>query len=222
VSLFRRLNHLWPQVKNGSMKLRLEGDTAFFGVAVPLDRFESLALEHFRQVPGTSAVEAEARQLVVDGVPELAVADFVKHVCYWGGYSGVWGRVVRDNTRRAIREALVEAMRHLDRVPPSLVGALASVNRVKGLGQVSFASKHLRFLRPDLCPVFDSYLQAALPYPYDPIGYASFAEDCRRLGQVLTERGAINPWPSRDGKWFAADVEAAVFSFVRLEVGDRG
>jgi len=204
------------------MKLRLEGDTAFFGVVVPLDRFESLAREHSLRVSDTSDIEAEARQFAADGIPELAVAGFVKRVCDWGGYSGVWGRILRDNNSRAIREALVEAMRHLNEAPPNLVAALASVNRVKGLGQVSFASKHLRFLRPDLCPVFDSYLQAALPYPSDLNGYASFAADCRRLGQVLAERGAFNPWPSRDGRWFAADVEAAVFSFVRLEAGDWG
>ena len=204
------------------MKVRLEGDTAFFGVAVPLGRFESLALVHFRQVPGTSAIETEARKLTADSFPEQAVADFVKHVCHWGGYSGVWGRVLRDNDGGTVRRALVEAARHLGEASPNLAAALASVNRVKGLGQVSFASKHLRFLRPDLCPVFDSYLQAALPYPFDPAGYASFAEDCRRLGQVLHAAGRTQPVARDDGQWFAADVEAAVLTFVRSEMGDWG
>ncbi len=199
--------------------MRLEGDAAFFGVAVPLDDFEALALAHFREVPDTAVVEGEGRRLAADDFPEEAVADFVKHVCYWGGYAGVWGRVLRDNDSGTVRTALVEARHHLGKASPDLIAALTSVNRLKGLGGVSFASKHLRFLCPQLCPVFDSYLAAALPYPFDRNGYASFAADCRWLGQVLTERGAANPWPSRDGQWFAADVEAAVFSFVRIQRG---
>jgi hypothetical protein len=203
--------------------MRLEDNTAFFGeVAVPLDRFAGLAQTHFRGVPDTAAVEAEARRMIAGGFPESAVVDFVKHVCRWGGYAGLWGRVLRDNDSRIIREALVETSRCLKDPSPNLAVALAHVNRVKGLGQVSFASKHLRFLCPELCPVFDSYLQAALPYPYDGRGYGAFGEDCRLLGQVLTERGVANPWPARRGHWFAADVEAAVFSFVRSETGGWG
>jgi hypothetical protein len=204
---------------SGRFTLGGEAERDVFGVSIPLECFSGLALVHLRNVPGTSAIEAQAAKLTADAFPEPAVAEFVKSVCRWGGYAGVWGRVLRDNDGRTLRCAFLDATRRLGGTSPDMVSALASVDSLKGLG-LSFASKHLRFLRPDLCPVFDSKLQAALRYPANRAGYTSFARDCRHLAHVLTERGAANPWPSREGQWFAADVEAVVFAFVQTEAGD--
>jgi hypothetical protein len=201
------------------MRVRLDEKSVFFGVDIPLDRFESLALIHFREVPGTSVIEDQARMLAANDFPRPAVADFVTSACRWGGYAGVFGRILRDNDVGALRRAFVEAARRLAAPSPNVAAAIQKVSQIKGLGQLSFASKHLRFLRPDLCPVFDSRLQAALFYSCDSTGYASFAEDCLRVGQALAHRGAVNPWPSRKGQWYAADVEAAIFAFVQTEAG---
>lgn len=196
--------------------MRLEVDRTFFGeVEIPLDCFESLASAHFQGVPQTAEVEAQARRLVAQEFPESDIEDFIQKVCKWGGHPGIGGRVLKHNTLADIRSALQDAISHLSEPTSDLVAAMCAVNRVKYLGSLSFASKHLRFLCPDLCPVFDSYLQAALPYSFDGTGYSLFAADCLRLAQELTKRGAVSPWPGRDGQWFAADVEAAIFQFIR-------
>jgi hypothetical protein len=197
-----------------SLTMQIRDDGVFFGIAIPLERFAQLASAHYETVPGTAELEVLGKDLIGGGIPEAGVGAFVRRVCVWGGYAGVWGRVLKANTPGAIREAFTEAVTHLAGPAPDPGAALRAVNRLKGLGQLSFASKHLRFLWPELCPVFDSYLQAALPYSVDPAGYARFAADCRHLANELTRRQTPNPWPRRDGRWFAADVEAAIFMHV--------
>lgn len=194
--------------------MRVEVDQVFFGIEIPLDCFPPLAKEHYKRVSHTAKFEKQARQLVAQEFPESDVGDFIKNVCHWGGFPAIWGRVLKYNTSADIRSALRDATSHLLEPAPDLVAAMGGVKQLKGLG-LSFASKHLRFLCPELCPVFDSYLRAALPYPFDSTGYSLFAADCRRLAEELTKRGAVNPWPERDGQWFAADAEAAIYEFVR-------
>lgn len=195
--------------------MRVEVDQVFFGLEIPLDCFPPLTEEFCKRVPHTAEIEVLARQLVAREFPESDVGDFIKDVCRWGGYPGISGKVLTRNTSADIRSALRGATSHLLEPAPDLVAAMGGVKQLKGLG-LSFASKHLRFLCPELCPVFDSYLRTALPYPFDSTGYSLFAADCRRLAQELTKRDAVNPWPERDGQWFVADVEAAIYQFIRF------
>jgi hypothetical protein len=51
---------------------------------------------------------------------------------------------------------------------PPRRAALAAVNQLCCLGRPSFASKHLRFLRPEHCPVLDSVLATTLGYRSSP------------------------------------------------------
>ncbi|MBV8452034.1 MAG: hypothetical protein JOZ29_07125 [Deltaproteobacteria bacterium] len=118
---------------------------------------------------------------------------------------------MKRNSLPALREGLCKANELLDKPTPEVQGALAHLNRLHSLGSPSFASKHLRFLRPDICPVLDSVLRDALPYSFDPEGYTAFAEDCRSIGEILTRQRAKNPWDRFDGAWFAADIEAALY-----------
>jgi len=92
------------------------------------------------------------------------------------------------------------------------------MNVLNGLGSPSFASKHLRFLRPEVAPVFDSVLHKALPYSPDPTGYAEFGRDCTLLAEALTARGIPNAFQRKDARWFAADVEAALYAHVYIGV----
>jgi len=80
---------------------------------------------------------------------------------------------------------------------------------------VSFASKHLRLLRPDLCPVLDNILSEKLGYPLNTRGYRRFAKDCRRAARVLERHGVSNPLGRDGGAWFAADVEMAFYVHVK-------
>lgn len=136
----------------------------------------------------------------------------MRAVCEWGGYAGVGGRVLRHNTIPHIREAFSEALSRLRSSEPDCKTALSVMNRVHGLGTPSFASKHLRFLRPTVCPVYDAILKVALPYSFDAKGYGEFAFDCAKLAKALSEAGIDNPTPKND--WYVADVEAALFAHV--------
>jgi len=199
--------------KEGIMELR--SDAAFFGITIPIDDFAALALQHSQLYIDTSGVESEGGDLVAADFPDDACADFVRSVCRWGGYSGVGGRVIKNSTPTAISTALRAANGVLQAESPDPESALRFVNGLKGLGTPSFASKHLRFLAPRVCPVFDDYLRVVLPYSFGPRGYSAFAADCSVLASALTSRGAANPWAGRDGEWYAADVEAAIFQWAR-------
>jgi hypothetical protein len=107
-----------------------------------------------------------------------------------------------------IAEALRRASSSLNE--KQLVDALTHVDKLRFL-DVSFASKHLRFLRPDICPVFDSILHDALPYKFDAGGYSDFAKDCESLARVLAANQIRNPRQRPGGAWFVADVEGAVY-----------
>jgi hypothetical protein len=194
-------------------------DSAHFGIAIPLADFEGLALRHSQKDINTGEVEAEGRRLVEGGFAPEATEAFVQSVCKWGGYSGIAARVLRLNPPDLIRSRLRDALALIRGAEPDLAGALRAVNGVVALGTPSFASKHLRFLEPRLCPVFDSYLRECLPYPFDPEGYAAFAADCAALAKELGRRGASNPWPGRRDSWYVADVEASIYQWARERRG---
>ena len=105
-------------------------------------------------------------------------------MCKWGGGARVYGRVLRDNTPRDISNAFILALGKLEVGPSGLAPALACVNEIIGLG-ISFASKHLRFLRPEICPVLDSRIREELGYKSTSAGYAQYAADCLEIARVL-------------------------------------
>ena len=181
-------------------------------VPIPLKDFSRLLSEHLQGNPDTTRTEFLGDELAQTDFPANKIPEFVKYVCKWGGYPGIGGRILKRNTHSDIAEALKSAWASL--AVGKLASALAHVNQLSGLGGVSFASKHLRFLRPDICPVFDSILHEVLPYPFDASGYATFARDCSLLPKLLAENQIVNP-KHREGRvWFVADVEGAIFKFV--------
>jgi hypothetical protein len=121
--------------------LDIEADQARFGIAIPLERFGLLAIEHFQRVLRTTEIEDQARHLIDDDFPENDAVRFLKDVCGWGGYAGIAGRVVHRNEPVNIRNALLTAARQLLVAEPDPAKALMAVNRLKGLGRPSFASK---------------------------------------------------------------------------------
>jgi hypothetical protein len=187
------------------------GAGVVLGVSLPLERFSAFATEHRRRFDATGSVEALGQRFRQSDFQESDLEPFITAVCAWGGYAGIGRRILNRNSSRALCGALRDASALLSRAEPDVEGALARLNNLHSLGSPSFASKHLRFLRPDICPVLDSVLRDALPYAFDPEGYAIFAEDCRSIGATLQIEGADNPWQRAGGAWFAADVEAALY-----------
>jgi hypothetical protein len=80
-----------------------------------------------------------------------------------------------------------------------------------GIGAPSFASKHLRFLRPDVCPILDSVIAGNLTYASTSAGYAQYAADCLEIARVLENNGVPNP-VLRSDRWRAADVDMALYA----------
>lgn len=197
------------------MTLLLSTDRAAFCTEIRFADFPRLLKAHLASDSTTPDVESLGRNLVANNFARTDIAKFVKAVCGWGRYAGIGGRVLKSNSPQSIAAALRNAVRHLNCTPPAFAAALDEINKIKCLGTPSFASKHLRFLRPDLCPVFDSILREALPYSFNSKGYAMFAQDCVAIAETLRAKKIANPQERPQGLWFAADVEAAIFASVR-------
>lgn len=113
-----------------------------------------------------------------------------------------------------IRKHFCLAMTKLESDAPDISGALQEVNFIRGLGTPSFASKHLRFLRPDICPILDSIVSKRLSYQFDGHGYQALSSDCAKIAASLQYNQVANP-RHRDGDvWYIADVEMAIFSYL--------
>jgi len=175
--------------------------------------FTGLAKRH-PQLEKTLSLEVEARRLLTTDFSRQQLSDFIRGVCVWGGYPGTAVRVLEQNAWPDIQRQFGSAISALSLDPPDLQNALRTLRRVRHLG-LSFASKHLRLLRPDVCPVLDSTLSEKLGYPLDSRGYQRFSDDCRKVGALLQRLGVPNPMGRDSGKWFSADVEMALFVYVK-------
>ena len=189
-------------------------ESAVFGRVLPLQQIPKLYADFLSEYPDTLPLEHRGADLAARGFPESELRSFIQSVCKWGGYSGIGGRVLKNNTLASVRDALLEASRFLRSGVTGCRDAITAMNKLHSLGTPSFASKHLRFVNPEICPVFDTILHDALPYTFDPDGYSEFARDCAELTSFLSKEAIRNPEPSRDGRWYAADVEAALCAYV--------
>ena len=141
----------------------------YFAIPMPLADFPQLLTDFLNENPDTSQIETLAAQLVQSNFPAHSMDDFVTRVCEWGGQQGIriLSRILRHNTDTEVGDALRKASSSLGQ--GHFVDALTYVDKLRFL-DVSFASKRLLFLRPDICPVFDSYLHDALAYTLTPAG----------------------------------------------------
>ena len=177
------------------------------------DAFTGLVERH-PQIEKTLSLEVEAKRLLTANFSHQQLSDFIRGVCAWGGYPGTAERVLEQNAWSDIQGHFGKAIAALSLDPPDIKSALRAVVRVRHLG-LSFASKHLRLLRPDVCPVLDSTLSENLGYPLDSRGYQRFSEDCQKVAALLQRLGVHNPLGRDDGKWYPADVEMALFVYVK-------
>ncbi|MGB3717789.1 MAG: hypothetical protein WA996_25490 [Candidatus Promineifilaceae bacterium] len=122
--------------------------------------------------------------------------------------------MLRGNDLPFVRDRFQTALELLDSETPDVAGPLEEVIRINGLS-ISFGSKHLRFLRPDKCPVLDSVIGSGLGYPESTAGYRLYAADCQEVCEKLLSNGIVNPSRRKEGRWFAADVDMALFAFLQ-------
>lgn len=140
---------------------------------------------------------------------------FIRDVCKWGGYAGIGGKIIRNNTPDNLKESFLSACEEMDKETPDLYRAQECLGRLKGLRRTSFNSKHLRLLRPDLFPVLDAILAKHLGYTLNWKGCESFAKDCRQAADALTNAGIVPPEHLGTDHWRPADIESAIFAHIR-------
>jgi len=186
----------------------------FDGEIIQFSDFCHLVERHLHCNPDTPNLEAKGFQLKSADFPEPELESFIRRVCAWGGYAGIGRQIINQNPLAKIRVRFQSAMVKLDAPVPDVSGALREVNLIRTLGKPSFASKHLRFLRPDICPVLDSIISNKMNYSYNVFGYQEFSSDCLKVAALLQSNRIENPRNRDNNTWFASDVESAIFSFI--------
>ena len=138
-------------------------------------------------------------------------SEFTNRVCKWGGYAGIAARVLSDNGDKDVVDAFNKAAGLVSGNNVDIPAAIKEVDDLDELA-LSYASKHLRMLRPQKCVSYDKFLKGRLSrcYPYNHENYAVLCCDFQKLASVLKKRGICNKSRAR-GVWYAADVEATVF-----------
>ena len=159
----------------------------------------------------TPEVERAGRELVSSAFPENLTADFVRMVCYWGGYAGIAGKVLKHNTKAFVAATMRRAFDLTQQ--GDLKAALDAMLCLNGLA-VSFASKHLKFLDPNKHVVLDSIISERLGYPRTTDGYGEFVADCASILAAVQSAKITRP----DGHPFRiADIEMAIFQVLRSQ-----
>ncbi len=197
------------------MPVEIHTNSVTFGnTAVPFEDFGRLIERHLSRYPNTPNLESEGSQLRSLNFAEHELELFIRHVCKWGGYPGIAGRIVKQNSMVMARERFRSAMMKLEANVTDVGGALREVNYIRGLGTPSFASKHLRFLHPELCPILDGIIANRLNYPFNVHGYQALSSDCGRIADLLQHSQIQNPRHRGGNKWYISDVEMAMFSYL--------
>ncbi|MFT4175787.1 MAG: hypothetical protein QM627_03950 [Luteolibacter sp.] len=182
------------------------------GTSIPFEDFPKWHAYHLERVAGTQQLERDGAALIGSGFQFPQLEDFIRAVCRWGGYAGIAGRILNRNSQQAIISSFSSTIPAFACHHPAS-SALVALNHLSDLGTPSFASKHLRFLRPDVCPVLDRLLSQSLGYRFTPVGYQQFSTDCSTIAQQLITSGIFQASGKR---WGSADVEMSIFARLHL------
>jgi len=184
-------------------------------ISLNLSDFNYFVGLHLRQWPNTREIEKQGKLLSDVNFKEQYLINFIRAVCNWGNYAGIAQRILNQNDLSIVQARFKDAWRALSTTKPNVSDALIKIIEIKNLGTPSFASKHLRFLCPQICPVLDSVICEGIgTYSFNSKVYEQFSRDCLEIANVLNQSGIVNPMKRENGKWFAADVEMAVFEYL--------
>lgn len=182
-----------------------------------LSDFSSLVELHLKTVSGTRELEAKGQGLIAAGLTESLLRDFIEAVHSWGGSFRNYYKV-KENAKVAHFQNALQA---LSVTTPMVERALSSLLEIDGLG-ISYGSKHLRFLHPDICPILDNIVWEEFKYPWNPRGYRVLQSDVMRAAKQLEENNIPNPMNRLNGCWFAGDVDMAIFACLQRKAKKTG
>jgi hypothetical protein len=164
------------------------------------------------------------------------VLHFVKWVCAWGGDEyNIALTVASENAEEVILQRFETACSSMERLRTAtdrelrdraLSDAIGEIISLHGLG-ISYGSKMLRMLRPDLCGVMDSTVESFVVYSPPVNGeladqrktrgqgnFAWYSRQCVTVAEKVGRAGIAHPEEGRT--WRASDVDAVVFTEHRL------
>jgi len=186
----------------------LPDEWQFGTVKIKWQEMARLKSLHQTYVTTTAQLEIIGSLLGQTDFPEHHLRQSIEHVCGWGCYQGIAGRVLQSNPIDKIQKAFRCAWAASDAEK-----AMRSLKQIKGFG-VSFASKHLRMLRPEVYGVLDSILWnvgGEIGTLHKPESYGAF---CRGL-TLVAKKYKETEWGSQESLWRVADVEMALFAKCR-------
>lgn len=179
------------------------------------ERFPELLAEFVGRVPATPFVERAGQALVSSDFAQHETVVYVLCVCCWGGNQhDQAGKILAASSPAQIRVALRRAYETLQSAGAdggAQVAALECLTPCPNLKGVSYGSKHLMLMRPDVCGTLDSRV-SRLGYYQDPSGYRQWCADCMTVATRLESLGVANPRGRENGRWYAADIDAAMFT----------
>jgi hypothetical protein len=190
-----------------------------WGTVIHLDEFPQLLARFQHNVPSradkptTPEIERRAADLAKGNFGENDLQIFIRTVCSWGGYEGIAGRVFKYN--RIEQLAVIFRKAHQQAQNGEVVEALQTLQQIRHLGSVSFASKHLKFLAPERAVVLDSIISKRLAYPMNPKGYQDFWNDCNTILQHIDAANLEYTGWGASG-WRISDVEMAITAKLRF------
>lgn len=168
------------------------------------------------------SLEERGAWMAAEGVVEVPPTEFLREVIAWGGGGNVRARFEAELGRVNLLERFNVVLQNLGDPGKAIEAAL----ELPGLG-LTYGSKVLRFLRPDIHGSLDEQIRKHLARSDDlmPIyryswqrGYVAFQERCTGLIAELEQRGIDRPecglarGKSKTG-WRVADVEMALFAW---------
>jgi hypothetical protein len=191
-----------------------------WGTVINITEFPELLVLFQKKVSGgpnkltTADIEKQSARLARHDFDGQRVQDLIRSVCKWGGYPGIAGRIINNNQPQRLGDLFRESYKKAH--SGMVVEALQTLQKIKMLGGVSFASKHLKFLAPDFAVVLDRIISERMAYPLTPGGYRVFLNDCQTiLRRIVSARLEYTGWG--DEGWRVSDVEMAIFAKLNYE-----
>ncbi len=139
--------------------------------------------------------------------PQNNALKFSEEVCVWGRGQRVWANLKRLN-KASLEQKLINWLNQSSTINnfdySAIKNSIKMGDDIPGLG-VSFASKHLRMLNPNVFPVLDDVLAQGLGFALNENGYVLFIKN---INSFKNEQDALN-------QVRIADIEMVLFLLVR-------
>jgi len=160
-------------------------------------------------------MESLGKQLIEYKFDYDLLQNFIQKVCNWGGHDGIATRVINQNSKNHLVYTFSEAYTYLIGKQHNAAKALSIINELKHLGRPSFASKHLRFLSPEYCPILDTIIGNQFRLPLNEQGYDLLLQNYNKIARKLRVRKIELP-KCRQRKnpfeWYMSDIDMAIFA----------